>query len=381
MSQKLESLLNLSKQIIHIENINVLLDQLLYETRRECRADAGSIYLIEEGRLRFSHVQNQTLALADENSRRHLYVDHTLPIDNHSIAGYAANNRKTLNIHDVYTLPEDTPYHYNPSFDRSTGYQTHSILAAPILNRTNDLVGVIQLINKAEGGHFHEDDCTYLEHGCILAAGAIERAHDSRETFMRMLRVAELRDPKETGAHVQRVGAYAVELYDAWARKRGLSEAEIRSNKDPLSTAAMLHDIGKIAISDKILMKPGRLTEAEYTVMQGHTQIGADLFSNSHQSIDRMACDIVGGHHERWDGKGYPKQLKGEEIPLTARIVALADVYDALISKRVYKEAWEEEEVLEYFKAQAGTQFDPELVELFLSIQGVVRVIRQRYQG
>ncbi len=375
MSRKLESLLKLSKRIIHIENINALLDQLLYETRRECSADAASIYLVEEGKLRFSYVQNYTLALRDTKSRQYLYIDHTLPINSDSIAGYAATTRQTLNIFDVYNLSEEVPYHYNPSFDQATGYQTRSMLCAPIFNRAEDLVGVIQLINKEGAAHFDEEDRTYLEHSCELAAGAIERAHVSNETFMRMLR-----DPKETGAHVKRVGAYAVELYDVWARKQGISEAEIRITKDPLSTAAMLHDIGKIAISDQILKKPGRLNEEEFTIMKSHAAIGANLFSKSSLTIDRMAFDIIGGHHERWDGKGYPNQLKGN-IPLSARIVALVDVYDALISKRVYKEAWEEEKVLSYLEEQAGHQFDPELVELFLSIQETIRVIRARYRG
>lgn len=381
MSQKLESLLKLAKSIIHIENINALLDQLLYETRRECKADAGSIYLVEEGQLRFSYVQNHTLSLRDPDSRQYLYTDHTIPIDTHSIAGYAATTQKMLNIADVYSLPDEVPYHYNRSFDEATGYRTHSVLSSPIFNSNNDLVGVIQLINKEANEPFDAEDCDYLKHSCELAAGAIERAHVSNETFMRMLRVAELRDPKETGAHVKRVGAYAVELYDAWARKHDISESEIRITKDPLSTAAMLHDIGKIAISDQILKKPGKLTDEEFSIMKGHAAIGASLFSKSNLTIDRMAYDIIGSHHERWDGKGYPNQDEGDEIPLTARIVALVDVYDALISKRVYKEAWEEQEVLEYLKEQAGHQFDPELVELFLSIQETIRVIRERYRG
>ncbi len=381
MSQKLESLLKLAKSIIHIENINALLDQLLYETRRECKADAGSIYLVEEGQLRFSYVQNHSLSLRNQESRQYLYIDHTIPIDTESIAGYAATTRQTLSIADVYDLAEEAPYHYNPSFDKATGYQTHSVLSSPIFNSNNDLIGVIQLINKEDNEAFNAEDADYLKHSCELAAGAIERAHVSNETFMRMLRLAELRDPKETGAHVKRVGAYAVELYDAWAKKHGISEAEIRITKDPLSTAAMLHDIGKIAISDRILKKPGKLTDDEFTIMKTHAAIGAKLFNRSNLTIDRMACDIIGGHHERWDGNGYPNQTKGDKIPLAARIVALVDVYDALISKRVYKEAWEEQEVLSYLKEQAGHQFDPELVELFLSIQETIRVIRERYRG
>ncbi|MBT4081608.1 MAG: GAF domain-containing protein, partial [Gammaproteobacteria bacterium] len=221
MSKKLESLLELSKSIIHIENINALLDQLLYQTRRECKADAGSIYLVEEGKLRFSYVQNYTLALREENDRQHLYIDKTIPLNTESIAGYAASTEKTLNIPDVYNLPDDVSYHYNNSFDKATGYQTLSILTSPILTASGDLIGVIQLINKEDSLTFDEEDCDYIKHACDLASGAIERAHVSNETFMRMLRVAELRDPKETGAHVKRVGAYSVELYDAWARKQG----------------------------------------------------------------------------------------------------------------------------------------------------------------
>lgn len=376
----MESLLALSKSILNIENINALLDQLLYQTRRECLADAGSIYLVEEGKLRFSYVQNYTLDLNHKNSRQHLYTDHVIPINNQSIAGYVGTTKRTLNLVDVYVLPEETPYHYNPHFDQATGYRTQSILAAPITNSLDELVGVIQLINKETSAHFNESDCDYINHVCDLASGAIERARVSDETFMRMLQMAELRDPKETGAHVKRVGAYSVELYDAWARKHNIAEAEIRATKDPLSTAAMLHDIGKIAISDQILKKPGKLDEAEFNTMKGHASIGANLFSRGTLTIDQMASDIIGGHHERWDGTGYPSQLKGESIPLVARIVALADVYDALISKRVYKDAWQEREVLDYIEEQAGNQFDPELVALFLSMQETVRKIRERYR-
>ncbi len=380
MSKKLESLLKLSKSIINIENINALLDQLLYETRNECDADAGSIYLVEEGMLRFSYVQNDTLALNQPNSNQHLYMDHVIPIDTHSIAGYSAATGETLNIANVYELPEELSYHYNSQFDESTGYQTRSMLTAPVNNSNGDLIGVIQLINKRSGEEFNEEDCYYIEHVCDIASGAIERARISNEIFLRMLRMSELRDPKETGAHVKRVGAYSVELYDAWARKQGFPEQVIRAAKDPLHTAAMLHDIGKIAISDKILKKPGRLDEEEYEVMKTHAEIGANLFEGSNLSLDRMSYDIIQCHHERWNGTGYPLGLKGEEIPLVARIVTLVDVYDALVSQRVYKDPWTEEDVLEYLRENAGKQFDPELVELFLSIQDTVKKIRNRYR-
>ena len=379
MSQNLESLLELSKSIINIENINALLDQLLYQTRRGCNADAGSIYLVEDERLRFSYVQNDTLAL-DTRNRQQLYIDHTIPINTDSIAGYSAATGEILNIDDVYELSADLSCHYNNSFDEKTGYRTRSMLVAPINNPSGGLVGVIQLINKKGRGTFSEDDSDYLKHVCDLAAGAIERARISNEIFLRMLKMSELRDPKETGAHVKRVGAYTVELYDIWARKYNVPEHVIRSTKHPLNTAAMLHDIGKIAISDIIRKKPGRLNEDEYEVMKTHASIGADLFAGSALTLDQMTHDIIQCHHERWDGGGYPSGLKGDEIPLTARIVSLVDVYDALVSTRVYKDSWDEGKVLDYLQEMAGEQFDPELVELFLEIQDVIREIRRRYR-
>ncbi len=115
--------------------------------------------------------------------------------------------------------------------------------------------------------------------------------------------------------------------------------------------------------------------------MKTHAQIGARLFEGSTLTLDQMTHDIIQHHHERWDGGGYPDGLNGKEIPLTARIVTLADVYDALISARVYKSSWSEEDVLQYLQKQAGEQFDPELIEIFLSIQDVIREIRHRYQG
>ena len=381
MDNKLESLLKLSKSIMHIDNINALLDQLLYETRRECRADAGSIYLVEGEGLRFSYVQNHTLSLNKPESRKHLYIDHVIPIDTSSIAGYVASTEEILNIEDVYTLSPDLSYHYNSSFDQQTGYRTRSILCAPLKNHNGDLIGVIQLINKENEAVFDSEDQDYIRHVSEIAAGAIERTNINQEVFMRLLRVAELRDPKETGAHVKRVGAYSVELYDAWARRHGIPDHEIRAIKDPLHTAAMLHDIGKVGIADKILKKPGKLDEDEYEVMKTHATIGAALFEGSTIALDQMSHDIIQGHHERWDGMGYPDRLKGEEIPLTARIVSLVDVFDALSSKRVYKDPWGEQDVLNYLKEQAGVQFDPELVELFIANQGTMKEILNRYQG
>lgn len=163
---------------------------------------------------------------------------------------------------------------------------------------------------------------------------------------------------KETGAHVRRVGLYAKYL----AQLKGLDD----TIADLLEDAAPLHDIGKVGIPDSILNKPGKLTDDEYAVMKNHTRIGESILANSDKPLIQLASEIAGGHHEKYDGMGYPRGLVGEDIPLSARIVAIADVFDALISQRVYKQSWSESETILYFKEQKGKHFDPVLTTLFL---------------
>ena len=160
--------------------------------------------------------------------------------------------------------------------------------------------------------------------------------------------------------------------------------------------AAMLHDVGKVGISDLILKKPAKLTPEEYEIMKSHTVIGARLFERMHSEFDEMAAVVALNHHENWDGSGYPGYIdvttgepletdgvqsgkKGDEIPIYGRIVALADVYDALSSKRVYKEAWSQDDVLNEIKKDSGTKFDPELIDIFLNNYNYFRSIAARY--
>jgi HD-GYP domain-containing protein (c-di-GMP phosphodiesterase class II) len=170
-----------------------------------------------------------------------------------------------------------------------------------------------------------------------------------------------------------------VEVYQRWAENHNIPKSEIRMKSDVLRIAAMLHDVGKIGIPDVILKKPAKLTDEEYEVMKTHTSLGADLFINIFNEVDQMSRDVAVCHHERWDGKGYPRGLAGENIPLAGRIVAIADVYDALMSKRVYKSAWDEEDVIKYLREQAGNQFDPELIDIFISVYDIIKAIRNRY--
>jgi response regulator RpfG family c-di-GMP phosphodiesterase len=247
---------------------------------------------------------------------------------------------------------------------------------------------------------FDPEDEPYIMHFAHSAAIALERAQRTREIILRMLRMAEMRDPKETGSHVNRVGAYAAALYESWAASRGEHQTDIEKKKDVLRMAAMLHDVGKVAISDLILKKPSRLDVDEFEIMKQHTFLGARLFVDSHSEFDTAAFHIALEHHERWDGAGYPgavnfppknssdseavvleksENKKGEQIHPYGRIVALADVYDALCSRRCYKAAWDEERVLDTIRDESGKQFDPEIVNAFFEVVDVFHAIRQEY--
>lgn len=181
--------------------------------------------------------------------------------------------------------------------------------------------------------------------------------------------VVEERD-ESTGGHIQRTSDYVSGLIALMREKNkysGLTDDYCKN----VTLAAPMHDIGKIKIPDAILNKPGKLTEEEYEIMKKHSEFGAEIIRKTMKDVEEeayfnVACNMAKYHHERYDGKGYPDALKGEEIPLEARIMALADVYDALISERVYKKAFSKEKAREIILEGAGTQFDPDLVPLFL---------------
>jgi HD-GYP domain-containing protein (c-di-GMP phosphodiesterase class II) len=241
----------------------------------------------------------------------------------------------------------------------------------------------------------------YVAYYASNAAVALDRAQLMRSILLHMISMAELRDPSETGSHVNRVGGYSVEIFEAWARKKGLAKEEIERRRDLLRMAAMLHDVGKVAISDTILKKPARLDEDEYRVMKTHTWLGARLFADTFSEWEEASRDVALNHHEKFDGTGYPGHIdpftgeaspgktgpdglpvpkRGDEIPLFGRIVALADVYDALASRRSYKEAWSEERVLEVIREESGRHFDPDVVDAFLDVLPSIRAIGSRYE-
>jgi HD-GYP domain-containing protein (c-di-GMP phosphodiesterase class II) len=401
---KLRKILNLGFEISQIKDIDLLLEKILGEARAFTNCDAGSIYIKEGDSLKFSYAQNDTMLRQLPPGRKLPYSTFSVPINNSSIAGYVAANSDILNIEDVYEIAGTYPFSFNRSYDDITGYRTCSMLTIPLKNFRNDVIGVLQLINAMDSKGtvipFAGDDEEIITYFANNAANAVERAKMTREIILRMNKMAEMRDPKETGPHVNRVASYSVTLYEAWARKKGLSQDEIDKTRDVLRMSAMLHDVGKVAISDMILKKPGRFTPEEFQVMKLHTLFGSNLFSDIYSDFDESAGVVALNHHERWDGKGYPGYInphtqeplpgyetengtargkQGEEIPLFGRIVALADVYDALSCRRCYKEAWDESEVLNTIRDEAGKQFDPELVEVFLDCVDSFQQIEKLY--
>jgi putative two-component system response regulator len=217
-----------------------------------------------------------------------------------------------------------------------------------------------------------------------VRAGERVLSQESREIVIFLLaKLAESRDP-ETGQHLERVQRYAKRLAETLAKT-----PEFAARIDPdfirlVYQTSPLHDIGKVGIPDSVLLKPGRLSAAQFEIMKTHTTLGASTLDAAlkrypHARFLQVARDIAASHHERWDGSGYPRGLAGEQIPLAARIVAVADVYDALTTRRVYKDAFSHQVAREIIVSESGSHFDPSVVEAFLAAEQELSDIRERF--
>jgi HD-GYP domain-containing protein (c-di-GMP phosphodiesterase class II) len=405
-----KSIIRLDAELNQIQDLDLLLERILLEARKKVHADAGSIYvkeIVEENgekveRLQIKYAQNDTTQRGLPPGEKMIYSVFSVPINEKSISGYCALTKKLVNVPDVYKIPPSAPYSYNQDYDKRSGYKTSSALTIPLLASDGRLLGVIQVLNaKDKRGNtvpFSNDDSFLITHFAANATTALQRAYMTRMMILRMIKMSELRDPKETGTHINRVAGYSTEIYERWAYRHGVPETERERFRDTLKIAAMLHDVGKVAISDAILKKPARFTPEEYQIMQHHTVYGASLFDDPQSPEDIIARDIAMTHHENWDGSGYPGWIdpinslpiktdesgkalgrKGEEIPLAGRIVAIADVFDALCLKRVYKDAWDEDQVLVEIRQLRGTKFDPELVDIFFEILPSIKQTQNLY--
>ncbi|RUS48770.1 HD domain-containing protein [Cohnella sp. AR92] len=315
--------------------------------------------------------------LIDE-SKRELYttVAHgvqeiRIPIGS-GVVGHAIATGEPIIIDDAYADPR-----HNADNDRLTGYATKSIITIPFRNNDGSVIGAYQAVNKlTEAGIFSERDLELLSLAASYAGMSLESVmlhqeivDTQREIISTMGEIGELHS-RETANHVRRVAEYSYVL----ALRLGLPEQEA----DKLRTVSPMHDIGKIAIPDSVLNKPGRLTAEEYELMKSHTKIGHQLLRGSRRELLLAASIVAEQHHEKWDGSGYPNGLKGERIHVYGRITAVADVFDALSVERVYKPAWPLHRIEQLFREERGRHFDPAVVDAFFDSLPQLLEIRHR---
>lgn len=401
---KLKQITEIRQQLALIKDIDILLENTLTAARKIANADAGSIYDFDEvkNQLKILYSQNDTQQRKLAPGEKLPYVSFVVPVNARSISGYSALKKTTVNIPDVYNMDEyimdgdglvKRPYNFDKVNDITTGYHTQSMLTMPFSLSNGSVPCVMQIINAMdEEGKvipFSKETEFYISYFAESVTQVFEQAYFTKQLIERLVKMANYRDPRETGAHVERVSSFSLEIYDRYAANKDIPEKERNRFRDNLKLAAKCHDVGKVAVSDKILKKQGLLTDEERAIMKGHTCIGAQIFTPVETELDKMARDVCLHHHDRWEGgcvgypsdfdynqyeaettmpTGVPQLFSGEWIPLAARIVALADVYDALRHRRYYKAEWSLDDTLKELRKEAGHQFDPELVEAFIQV-------------
>lgn len=275
-------------------------------------------------------------------------------------AGYSVTTGEPLLIKDAYLDPR-----FDRRSDQKTLYHTKSVMTVPLVDSKGYVMGAFQAINKlGESEEFSEQDLERLKLTAVYSAKTVESAMltaeleaTQREIIHALGEASECRS-QETGDHILRVAETCRKL----AEYLHLPADEV----EKIHLTAPMHDLGKIAIPDAVLNKPGKLTEQEFAVMKNHAEIGFRMLWGSKRKLLRYAAIIARSHHERWDGKGYPLGLSGENIPLAGRICAVADVLDALASYRCYKMPWPEDKVKAEFLRLKGSHFQPEIVDVMM---------------
>lgn len=314
------------------------------------RADAGSLLLVdsETNELYF---EVATGVKGDKLKEIRLKAGE-------GIAGWVAQSGEHVIINNVQEHP-----HFFKGADQASSYETRSMLAVPVKSGKS-IIGVLQAVNKCDG-EFTPEDLEMLTSLAHQVGPAIENAQmyeTMRETFygvsMALSEALEKRD-YYTGGHTNRVSSYCMAI----GGKLNLGEKEMES----LWLASILHDVGKIGVEDRVLQKPGRLDEEEFGIMSRHSEYGSEILS--HIKSHRSVIPGVRGHHEKYDGSGYPDAAKGDEIPLVARIIAVADSFDAMTSDRPYRKALSHRQAFAELERCRGTQFDPEVVDAFVAVQ------------
>lgn len=364
-SDPLVSLVKIGRSISAVTDIDILLKVIAEETRIAIQADRCTVFLLDKEKDElWSKV---ALGLESQEIR--------FPADK-GLAGYVVKTGESLNIPDAYNDPR-----FNPDVDKETGYKTKTILCLPIKNNNKEIIGAFQVLNK-KGGVFTKGDEDLLVAIGGSASIALENAQlfeqqkelykeqkELFESFINTLAASIDARDKITAGHSSRVKLYSMLLVD----ELGCDE----KFKELVERAAILHDIGKIGIRDTVLQKEGKLTPEEYKHIQEHVQITHNILDKIYMSDDfKMITEIACSHHEKYDGTGYYRQLKGEDIPYGGRILAVADVFDAITSRRHYRDKMPIQNVIDILLEGKNKHFDANLVDAFLKISAdkIIRV-------
>lgn len=353
----LVALLRIGQTVSAETDINILLEVIAQETKSAIQADRCSVFLYDKEKNELW----SKVALGMESQEIRFPADKGL-------AGHVVQTGETINIKDAYSDGR-----FNKEIDLKTGYVTKTILCMPIKNLNQEIIGAFQVLNK-NGGEFNEEDEDLLVAIGSSAGIALENAQLFKkqgemleeqkrvfDSFMDTLAASIDARDKITAGHSTRVRLYSSII----ARAMNLEDKYIGI----IEKAATLHDIGKIGIKDSVLQKEGKLTEEEYRHIQEHAEITHNILDKIHASKEfKLVTEIACSHHEKFNGNGYYRNLSGEEIPLGGRILAVSDVFDAITSKRHYRDKMPIVNVIDILLKDSGTHFDPEIIKCFLSI-------------
>lgn len=364
---EITELFRISERIASIRTEGELLDYVLDAALERVEAKRGSLMLVSDDGQNLEVARG--IGLPEDFDRAAIHVKNT-------ISGWVAENVKPLFIEDI---------RQEPTVDKlSWQLRDNSFISVPLERKSSALaedsisdhrvIAVLNVTEKRNGTTFSESDLKTLSIMANHAAAALENVRllqdveeTQREIVFTLGEIVETRS-QETGFHVKRVAEYCKLL----GLKCGLlsSEAEI------LRLASPLHDVGKVGIPDAILNKPGKLTDEEFDIIKTHSTIGYDMLKVTKGHVLQAAATIALQHHERFDGRGYPNGLRGKDIHIFGRITCIADVFDALGVKRVYKEAWDLERILDLFREERGLQFDPDILDIFFENLDEILAIR-----
>ncbi len=350
-----------------------LLEKILDSAIALSKSDGGTIYTLKDNSLIFKVSKNNVLRqMFVQDSLVDILGIKKIPLTENTLSGYVALKKEILIFGDSKSA-HNMGFTFDQTVFSEIDYSVESSLTMPLLTGDSTLVGVLQLVNRRENGEiipYDKETIDLMKFFASQAAVAIQNANlieeikeIQLEAIYMLSTAAEFKD-KVTGDHIKRISRVSYLI----SRKMHFD----REFCEIILYASPMHDIGKVVIPDQVLNKPDRLEPKEWKIMKKHTIYGAQIIGDSKHKLFQVAKNIALYHHERFDGTGYPYGLSGDEIPIEARIVQVADVFDALVSERPYKTAWTFDDALEYIQDMRGTQFDPEVANSFVELQETI---------